>query len=61
MDFQFTIDKDFKRVNIYLNDQKEYVLRCFKDGIVYKNWNYHTGNKEEAFHEALIFLNSPAV
>lgn len=52
-----TIDQDYKRANIYLNDFQEYVLRCFKDGAHIIEWNYHALTQEEAVKEANLFLN----
>lgn len=53
-----TIDGTYKRVNIYQNDFQEYVLRCFKDGIHIREWNYHTLTEAEAINEANAFLNT---
>lgn len=57
LEHQLTIDKQFKRVNIYLNEFNEYVLRCFKDGAHVKEYNYHALSKNEAINEAELFLN----
>lgn len=52
-----TIDSGFKRVNIYLNDWNEFVLRCFKDGVHVIEWNYHGLSENEAINEANLFLS----
>jgi hypothetical protein len=52
-----TIDSGFKRVNIYLNDWNEFVLRCFKDGVHVIEWNYHALTENEAINEANLFLS----
>jgi len=52
-----TIDSGFKRVNIYLNDWNEFVLRCFKDGVHVIEWNYHACTENEAIKEANLFLS----
>ena len=53
-----TIDSQFKRVNIYLNNFDEYVLRCFKNGVHAYEWNYHALSELDAINEASLFLNS---
>jgi hypothetical protein len=57
MNFVETITGEFKRVNIYLNEFNEYVLRCFKDGVHVYEYNYHCIDKNEAIVEANLFLN----
>lgn len=52
-----TIDQGYKRVNIYLNEWNEFVLRCFKDGAHVVEWNYHALTQDEAINEANLFLN----
>lgn len=52
-----TIDKDYKRVIIYLNSFNEYVLRCFKDGAHVIEWNYHTLERTDAVKEAFKFMD----
>ena len=51
-----TIDSQYRRVNIYLNNFGEYVLRCFKNGIHVYEFNYHALTESEAIKEADLFL-----
>jgi hypothetical protein len=51
-----TIDSQYKRVNIYLNNFGEFVLRCFKNGVHAYEFNYHALTESEAIKEANLFL-----
>jgi putative ribosome biogenesis GTPase RsgA len=57
MEFIETIDRNYKKVNIYFNEFNEYVLRCFKNGSHIYEYNYHCIDKNEAITEANLFLN----
>ena len=51
-----TLDKGYKRVNIFINDLNEYVLRCHINGSHVQEWNYHALTELDALNEANRFL-----